>query len=62
MGAALPLVSLTAWQSRHEYANVRDGQTVLIPAGAGDVGSVAIPMANYLGATVYTPVRKKNFE
>lgn len=39
-----------------------DGQTVLIPAGAGDVGGVAIPMAKYLGAIVYTTARKKNFE
>ena len=61
-GAALPLISLTAWQSLDEYANLNDGQTVLIQAGAGGVGSVAIPMAKYLGATVYTTARKENFE
>lgn len=62
MGAALPLVSLTAWQSLDEYANLGAGQTVLIQAGAGGVGSVAIPMAKHLGATVYTTARKDNFE
>lgn len=60
--AALPLVSLTAWQALAEYANLQPGQTVLIQAGAGGLGSVAIPMAKRLGATVYTTARQKNFD
>jgi NADPH2:quinone reductase len=52
--AALPLVSLTAWQALQEYGELGPGQTVLIQAGAGGVGSVAIPMAKHLGAKVYT--------
>ncbi len=59
--AALPLVSLTAWQALAEYANLQPGQTVLIQAGAGGLGSVAIPMAKRLGAIVYTTARHKNF-
>ncbi|MEO0996893.1 MAG: NADP-dependent oxidoreductase [Pseudomonadota bacterium] len=58
--AALPLVTLTAWQSLHEFADVQPGQTVLIQAGAGGVGSVAIPIAKHLGATVYTTASAKN--
>jgi len=53
-GAALPLVSLTAWQSLAEYGELREGQSVFIQAGAGGIGSVAIPMAKHLGCRVYT--------
>lgn len=59
--AALPLVSLTAWQALAEFANLQPGQTVLIQAGAGGLGSVAIPMAKQLGGIVYTTARQKNF-
>ena len=52
--AALPLVSLTAWQALHEFGRLSPGQSVFIQAGAGGVGSVAIPMAKHLGAKVYT--------
>jgi len=58
--AALPLVSLTAWQALAEFGELNHGQTVFIQAGAGGVGSVAIPMAKHLGATVYTTARQDN--
>ena len=58
--AALPLVSLTAWQSLQEYGELSAGQTALIQAGSGGVGSVAIPMAKHLGATVYTTCSAAN--
>jgi len=58
--AALPLVSLTAWQSLKEFGQLEAGQSVFIQAGAGGVGSVAIPMAKYLGAKVYTTCSAKN--
>lgn len=60
--AALPLVSLTAWESLAEYAELQNGQSVLIQAGAGGVGSVAISIAKYLGARVYTTARKANHD
>ncbi len=60
--AALPLVSLTSWQSLSEFGDVKPGQTVLIQAGAGGIGSTAIPMAKHLGARVYTTCREKNFD
>ncbi|MGF0224833.1 NADP-dependent oxidoreductase [Dietzia natronolimnaea] len=50
--AALPLVSLTAWQALVEYADVRPGQRVLIHAAAGGVGHVAVQIAKARGAYV----------
>lgn len=58
--ASLPLVALTAWQALVEQANVQPGQKVLIHAGAGGVGSIAIQLAKYLGATVATTVSGSN--
>ena len=60
LAASLPLVSLTAWQALVEIANVQAGQKVLIHAGSGGVGSIAIQLAKYLGATVATTTSSKN--
>lgn len=58
--AALPLVSLTAWQALVEYSDLKAGQSVLIEAGAGGLGSVAISIAHHIGATIYTTARSHN--
>ncbi|KQM23900.1 MULTISPECIES: NADP-dependent oxidoreductase [unclassified Sphingomonas] len=58
--AALPLVALTAWQALVEIANVRAGQKVLIHAGSGGVGTIAIQLAKHLGATVATTTSAAN--
>lgn len=50
----LPLVALTAWQALVEQGHLRAGQKVLIHAGAGAVGSLAIQLAKHLGASVAT--------
>ncbi|MFN3339503.1 MAG: NADP-dependent oxidoreductase [Dietzia sp.] len=50
--AALPLVSLTAWQALVENADVQPGQRVLIHAAAGGVGHVAVQIAKARGAHV----------
>lgn len=50
--ASLPLVSITAWQSLFTTANLTAGQHVLIHAGAGGVGSIAIQLAKAKGAHV----------
>ncbi|MFE2738244.1 NADP-dependent oxidoreductase [Streptomyces sp. NPDC059349] len=50
--ASLPLVALTAWQALVERAQVRPGQKVLIHAGAGGLGSIAVQLAKALGAHV----------
>ncbi|MGV1010647.1 MAG: NADP-dependent oxidoreductase [Dermatophilaceae bacterium] len=58
--AALPLVALTAWQALVERGRVQPGQKVLIHAGAGGVGSIAIQLARHLGAEVATTVSGKD--
>ena len=50
--AALPLVSLTAWQALVENADIQPGQRVLIHAAAGGVGHVAVQIAKARGAHV----------
>ncbi|HVX94953.1 MAG TPA: zinc-binding dehydrogenase [Polyangia bacterium] len=52
--ACLPLVGLTAWESLHDRARIQAGQTVLIHAGAGGVGHVAIQLARLHGCRVIT--------
>lgn len=58
--ASLPLVALTAWQALIELGNLQPGQKVLIHAGAGGVGTIAIQLAKHLGAEVATTVSGKN--
>ena len=50
--AAVPLAALTAWQSLVDAAQLRAGQTVLIHAAAGGVGSFAVQLAKARGAKV----------
>lgn len=52
--AALPLVSVTAWEGLIDRAKVRPGQTVLVYGGTGGVGHIAVQLAKWAGATVYT--------
>ena len=54
--ASAPLVLLTAWEALHDRARLSKGQTVLIHAGAGGVGHVAIQIARAAGARVCTTV------
>lgn len=49
--AGLPLVGLTAYQVLSKVLRVRTGETVLVHAAAGGVGSVAVQLARrHLGA------------
>jgi NADPH:quinone reductase-like Zn-dependent oxidoreductase len=50
--AAVPLVALTAWQSLFVAAGLEAGQTVLIHAAAGGVGTFAVQLAKWKGAKV----------
>jgi NADPH2:quinone reductase len=52
--ACLPLVALTAWESLHERAHIQPGQTLLIHAGAGGVGHIAVQLAQLHGCRVIT--------
>jgi len=56
------LVALTAWQALVEIGRLGANQRVLIHAGSGGVGSVAIQLARHIGATVFTTVGKRNVE
>lgn len=59
---SLPLVALTAWQALIERGNVQPGQKVLIHAGAGGVGSIAVQLAKHLGATVAATASASNMD
>ncbi len=52
--AALPLVSITAWEALVDRVHIQPGQKILVHGGTGGVGSIAIQLAKSLGADVYT--------
>lgn len=54
--AASPLVLITAWEALYDRGRLQPGQKVLIHAGAGGVGHVAIQLAKLQGAEVVTTV------
>lgn len=58
--AALPLVSLTAWQALFEAGELEAGQTVLIHGAAGGVGHVAVQLAKSRGARVIGTARGRD--
>lgn len=60
--AAVPLVGLTSWQALREVGNLQPGEKVLIHAGSGGIGTIAIQLAKYFGATVATTVSERNIE
>ncbi|HTZ59661.1 MAG TPA: zinc-dependent alcohol dehydrogenase family protein [Acidobacteriaceae bacterium] len=63
--AALPLATITAWEGLVDRAKVHPGETVLIHAGAGGVGHIAVQMAGAYGAEVFatvSPSKKKIVE
>jgi len=51
--AALPLVTITAWNALMDRAKVSEGQRVLVHAAAGGVGHVALQIAKAAGAEVH---------
>ena len=54
--AAMPLVTITAWEGIVDRARVREGQRVLVHAGAGSVGHVTVQLAKARGAEVFATV------
>lgn len=60
--AAVPLACLTAWQALVETAELSEGQTVLIHAGAGGVGHFAVQVAKARGARVIATASPRNHE
>ena len=58
--ASLPLAALTAWQALLNQGKLKPGQRVLIHAGAGGVGVMAIQIARAFGAFVAATASPKN--
>jgi NADPH:quinone reductase len=54
--AAAPLVLITAWEALYDRGRLQPGQRILIQAGAGGVGHVAIQLAKRRNAQVVTTV------
>ena len=54
--AAMPLVTITAWEAMHDRAQVKPDEHVLIHAGAGGTGHMAIQLAHLAGARVAATV------
>ena len=60
--AALPVAVLTSWQSYYDFGDLEEGSSVLIHAGAGGVGSMAIQIAKWAGCTVFTTASAANHD
>jgi alcohol dehydrogenase len=58
--ASIPLAALASLQALREVAELTAGQRVLIHAGAGGVGSLAIQIAKILGLHVTTTTSARN--
>jgi NADPH:quinone reductase-like Zn-dependent oxidoreductase len=43
--ASMPVVAVTAWQMLFDRVKVREGQTVVVHGGAGNVGAYAVQLA-----------------
>ncbi len=60
--AGIPLVGLTSWQALFDAGGLRAGQTVLIHAGVGGLGSIAVQLAKHAGARVIVTASAANHE
>ena len=58
--ASIPLAGLTAWQALVTKGMIKKGSKVLIHAGSGGVGTLAIQIAKHFGAFVATTTSGKN--
>jgi NADPH:quinone reductase-like Zn-dependent oxidoreductase len=60
--AALPLAGISAWVGMVQTANLKPGIRVLIHAAAGGVGSMAVQLARWRGASVIATCSQHNVE
>ncbi|MGH1462870.1 MAG: NADP-dependent oxidoreductase [Neptuniibacter sp.] len=60
--AGLALAGLTAWQALFDKGQLQASQQVLILAGAGGVGHIAVQLAKWMGARVTTTASPQNHD
>ena len=60
--AGLSLAGLTAWQALFDKGSLQASQQVVVLAGAGGVGHIAIQLAKWMGAKVITTASSANHE
>ncbi|MBT5631587.1 MAG: zinc-binding dehydrogenase, partial [Nitrospina sp.] len=58
--AALPLVTITAWEGLFDRAHIKKGDHVLVHAGTGGVGHIGIQLARQQGARVASTVSSED--
>ena len=58
--ASLSLTGGTAWEALVMRGKLQVGESILVHAGAGGVGSIAIQLAKAIGAYVFTTCSKQN--
>lgn len=60
--AGLPLAGLTAYQVLYRSLHIRNGDTVLVHAAAGGVGSLAVQIARHTGCRVIGTASERNHD
>lgn len=60
--AALPLVSVSAYQALVDHMELQKGQKILIHGGAGGIGTMAIQIAKHIGAHVAATAAAKDVD
>ena len=60
--ASIPLAGLTSYQALVDVAKLSSGENILIHAGSGGVGTIAIQLAKHLGANVTSTTSTKNIK
>lgn len=61
--AGIPLTALTAWQALFDFAGLTRDSTILVHAGAGGVGGMALQLARHAGARhIYTTASEDNHD
>ncbi|GBD66523.1 putative oxidoreductase [Tetragenococcus halophilus subsp. halophilus] len=60
--ASIPLVGLTSYQALHDIMQVQSGDKVLIQAGSGGIGTIAIQLAKLMDVYVATTASDRGKE
>ena len=60
--ASVPVAYLTAYYALVEVARLQPGESVLVHAATGGVGTAAVQLAQHIGATVFATARPDKWE